>query len=43
MPYLDGRPQVLFQQDNARPHIPGRTMKFLQDADVNIPQPVRRI
>lgn len=42
LPYLDGRPHVLFQQDNARPHIARRTMDFLQEAGVNVlPWPPR--
>lgn len=45
LPYLDDRPlrpQVLFQQDNARPHIARQTMDFLQQAGVNLlPWPPR--
>ena len=42
LPYLDGRPHVLFQQDNARPHIARRTRVFLQEAGVNVlPWPPR--
>lgn len=36
LPCLDGRSHVLFQQDNARPHIVRLTMDFPQEAGVNV-------
>ena len=34
MPYLRGLPNVLFQQDNARPHAARRVLTFLNTQDV---------
>lgn len=34
LPYLDGRPHILFQQVNARSHITHRTLDFLQGVNV---------
>lgn len=34
--YLNGRPHVPFQQDNAHPHIARQTMDFLRDAGINV-------
>ena len=34
--YLDRHPNVLFQQDNARPHIAHRAIDFLQVAAANV-------
>lgn len=36
LPYLDARPYVLFQQENASHHIAPRIMDFLQEAGVNV-------
>lgn len=38
LPYFDGRPYILFQQDNAHLHTSRRTMEFLQEAGANVLQ-----
>lgn len=36
LPYINGCPQILFQQVNTYPYVAHRIMKFLQEAGVNV-------